>query len=109
MGLISRWAMVLAAFIGEYPREKGTAKPFIGKVTLKCCLAATGLTMILSWLILKTSGLLAMLLATCTVFAFVRYLKSKMGGLTGDGLGALNEKVEVLVLLFVVIASPHMK
>jgi len=106
MGLLSRWAMVLAAFIGEYPRAAGTGQPFIGKISLKRCLVASGTTVIFSWAILQSFGLLAMLLVALSVIAFVRTLKSKIGGLTGDALGALNEKVEVLVLLFLVLIFP---
>ena len=106
MGMLSRWSMVFAAFIGTYPRAAGTGMAFIGNIRNRHLLLATSLTLLLSALILDVPGLGAMALAALTTVSFVSYLKHKLGGLTGDGLGALNEKVEVLVMLFVVTIEP---
>ncbi len=106
MALLSRWAMALAAFLGKYPRAVGTGLPFIGKISGMQILFATGFTLLISGLILGVSGLFAMALATLITVSFVSYLKQKLGGMTGDGLGALNEKVEVLLMLSLLMIPP---
>lgn len=106
MGVLSRWSLVLGAFLGKYPRAVGTGLAFIGKIRNGHLLLATSLTLLLSALILGVPGLGAMALAGLTTVSCVSYLRHKLGGLTGDGLGALNEKIEVLVMLFVVWIEP---
>lgn len=106
MGVLSRWAMVLAAFSGRYARENGTAKPFIGQIRRSWFIGSTGITVGFAWIIFQGPGLLVLLPVFLFVFLFLRYLKLKIGGLTGDALGALNEGVEVLVLLSIAIAAP---
>lgn len=103
MALLSRWAMALAAFLGKYPRETGTALAFIGKISLFQILMATGFTLLLSALILGVFGVLALFLATVVTVFFVSTLRRKLGGITGDGLGALNEKVEIVVMFFLLV------
>lgn len=105
MGILSRWGMVLAAFRGRYARVDGTGKPFIGKVSWKRAMGATGIAIGVSWVILQTPGLIAAFVVFLFVLLFNRQLEFRIGGLTGDGLGSLNELAEILVLLSIV-ASP---
>lgn len=109
VGVLSRWAMVLAAFSGRYAREEGTARPFIGQIRRSWFIGSTGITVGFAWIIFKGPGLLALLPVFLFVFLFLHYLKLKIGGLTGDALGALNEITEVLVLLLITIAAPFME
>lgn len=109
MGVLSRWAMALAAFSGRYAREEGTARPFIGQIRRPWFIGSTGVTVGLAWMIFKGPGLLALLPVFLFVLLFLHYLKLKIGGLTGDALGALNEGVEVLVLFLIVMAVPFME
>ena len=109
MGVLSRWAMVLAAFSGRYAREEGTARPFIGQIRRSWFIGSTGITVGFAWIIFKGPGLLALLPVFLFVFLFLHYLKLKIGGLTGDALGALNEITEILVLLLITIAAPFME
>ncbi len=106
MALLSRWAMILAAFLGRYPRASGTARAFIGKIRPAPMGIATVFTLLLSGWFLGGGGLLAMALAAVITISFVSYVTTKLGGITGDALGALNEKVEVLVLLFLLLVPP---
>ncbi len=106
MALLSRWTMALAAFLGKYPRVSGTGLVFIGKIRRGQILIATGFTLLLSGLILGVFGMAAMVLAALITVSFVSYLKKRLGGMTGDGLGALNEKVEILVMLFLLVIPP---
>jgi len=106
MALLGRWAMALAAFLGKYPRVAGTGLAFIGKIRRGQILIATGFTFLFVVLVLGVSGLGAMAFVGLTTVSFVSFLKRKLGGMTGDGLGALNEKVEILVMLFLLVIPP---
>jgi adenosylcobinamide-GDP ribazoletransferase len=108
MGVLSRWAMVLAAFSGRYAREEGTARPFIGQIRWTWFIGSTAITVGSAWMIFKGPGLLALLPVFLFVLLFLHYLQLKIGGLTGDALGALNEVIEVLVLLFIFTATHFM-
>jgi len=101
MGLLSRWAMVLASFFGRYARESGTAQPFIGQIRWPPCAGATVITLAGAFLISKGIGLIAASLVFLSVWLFNRFLESRIGGWTGDTLGALSEIVEIGVLLFI--------
>ena len=109
MGLLSRWAMVLGMTFGRYARENGTAKPFIGRVGWRRCVTATATVIGFSWWILTGPGLLIVLLVLLSVLLFNQFLKRRIGGLTGDALGALNEVTEVVVLLCIVAVVPFME
>lgn len=108
MGVLSRWAMVLAAFSGRYAREEGTARPFIGQIRWPWFIGSTAITVGSAWMIFKGPGLLALSSVFLFVLLFLYYLKLKIGGLTGDALGALNEVIEVLVLLFIFTTNHFM-
>lgn len=109
MGVLSRWAIVMAAALGRYAREAGTARPFIGRIGWRQCIGATVIAMGLAWFILKGPGLLLGIVVFLFVLLFNRFLTSKLGGLTGDALGALNEITEILVLLMIVSTVPFME
>jgi adenosylcobinamide-GDP ribazoletransferase len=105
MGLLSRWAMVLAAFSGRYARDAGTAKPFIGQVRWLSFVGSTTFTAGVVWMLFKGPGLGVFVSVGGVAELFLYHLKLKIGGLTGDGLGALNELVEVMVLLLILTIS----
>jgi len=50
-------------------------------------------------------GFVAIAVGFIVTLAFVRYCDYKIGGMTGDTLGALNEIVEVATLLAVAVVS----
>ncbi len=108
MGILSRWAMAFAAFLGKYPRETGTGKAIIGRLSLQHCVWTSAIAMIFSWITLKEMGFITLGFIALWTLLFVRRLHVKIGGLTGDGLGTLNETAEVLALLILVIATPFM-
>lgn len=109
MGVLSRWAMVVAAALGRYARKAGTARPFIGRIGWRQGIGATGIAMGLAGFILKGPGLLIGVVVFLSVLLFNRFLTLRIGGLTGDALGALNEITEVLVLFLIVATTPNME
>ncbi|NMM63207.1 adenosylcobinamide-GDP ribazoletransferase [Clostridium sp. P21] len=99
---ISRFCTVFIAFIGNTAKSTGTGNFLIsnvGKKQLFISLIMTlgVLSLIISWkyvVILMISGVIF-------TFMFNLFCKSKIGGLTGDTLGASNELNEILVLIII--------
>jgi len=48
-------------------------------------------------------GVILLALLTAVIFLFIRYVKRKIGGMTGDTIGATNEIAEATALLFSLI------
>ncbi|MEW6544994.1 MAG: adenosylcobinamide-GDP ribazoletransferase [Nitrospirota bacterium] len=100
---VGRWSMVLGAYGVRYARaEGGLAGPFLGHLTVRHLLAATGLLgAVLLWLLGPTGAVLSLLLAGGVARAMSLWSRRLLGGTTGDVLGATNEIVETLWLLAV--------
>ena len=63
---------------------------------------ATIIAIIASVLIMNWQGLVLMAALWLIAFGIAAYLRSCLGGLTGDTYGAINELAEVLVLLLLI-------
>ena len=98
--VISRWGMLTGCYVTDYAREEGMGKfsSFLGYPQI---IGASLIAVILGILLMGLSFLT--LLIAIGVFSLVWsfYLKRKIGGFTGDTLGALNEIGEVIALLIV--------
>jgi len=100
---IGRWAMVLALRITSYG-----AGGKLGAAALRPTpWAVFGATLLLVPLVIKGHAqAVASIVATMIVTWFwIRFVRRRFGALTGDGLGALNELAELLVLGISLLAS----
>ncbi len=100
--VLGRWAMVIGLFLFPYARsENGLGKVFAAGTGRLQLVAASLITLAAAWLLCKTVGLLT-LLGVLLITAAVSYGVSKrIGGLTGDTYGALEELGEVVSLLLI--------
>jgi adenosylcobinamide-GDP ribazoletransferase len=98
--IFSRYCQVIACVSCGYARNDGKAKYFVEYAGKKEFLIATIFTVFFSLLLMKLKG--AILLTLCLFFAFlfIMRIKRRIGGMTGDTIGAVSEIAEVLVLLF---------
>ena len=102
MPALSRWSMVLAAYLSGYARPTGgTGRDFIETVSPMSLLIATAFALItgiggLEW----KGGLIILWIGGLTII-WVIYFHRRLGGVTGDTLGAINEVNEAMVLLFI--------
>lgn len=96
---LGRWAVVLGAWRARYARpEGGTGSAFIGAVAPKDVGIATFSAALLAFGLSGLWGAGALLAAAVAVFATIAYANRKIGGATGDVLGAANELAEIAVL-----------
>ena len=97
--VISRLSTSINAGLGEYARKNGMSNGIIGKNGKKEAGISIIITMILSFIILKAKGLIILIFAILFILLLMKGVKRKIGGITGDTMGASLELTSILVLL----------
>ena len=103
MPTLSRWATVGTIFAFPYAKASGMGAAFKRGANWQRLTIATVIALIVAVAVLKWWGLMLMAALWLIVFGIASYFRSRLGGLTGDNYGAVNELAEVLVLLFVIL------
>ena len=103
---LSRWAMVVAISLFPYARSQGLGTAFQGGSRMAPLLfgglsAAAAALLLAGW-----GGVVVFGLATLLALVLGRGISTLLGGLTGDTYGAINEIVEVAVLIALVGLAP---
>lgn len=102
MPVLGRWAMVLVAYRSVYARnEPGLARPFTEHLSWKEMLWAGLVTLAICSGILGLQGLFGLALVAISSYGIRGYLMKRLGGVTGDCIGATGELMEVVFLLSV--------
>jgi adenosylcobinamide-GDP ribazoletransferase len=97
--VISRGGMVMLAFLSPYARpEGGLGEAMTRGVSRRTAVGVCLSTLALAWIISGFRGLILLAGAAVLVGCGRVYFRKKLGGVTGDVLGAANEILEVLVL-----------
>lgn len=100
----ARLAMVLLSAVGRYPRQQGTGRPFIGTLQFQDVIIAAGLA---AGVMAAVAGLcrlgplligLQALMTAAVLLAMYGWSRTKIGGVTGDVLGAAGELLDIVVL-----------
>lgn len=100
MATLSRYSMVQLACFSPYARATGgLGEPFVRGIQRTHLLGAVGLTLGSALLFGGWRGLLMGLLVSLGTLGLHYYFRHRLGGVTGDVLGATNECSEALVLV----------
>lgn len=105
MVVFARWSQVLACYISNYARKEGKAKYFIEHAGKKEFFMGILLTSGLFFLLMQIKGVLLFFISLVPILLLINCIKRRIGGMTGDTLGAVNEIAEVLILLFYVFCQ----
>jgi len=96
---LGRLAMVIAVGAFPYARETGTGARIAAEVGMQHVIGALVLGAAIAVGLLSVGGLLVFAMALALAVAGGGYARRRLGGMTGDVYGAINEVVEVAVLL----------
>ncbi len=100
--VIARFMLVFLIKIGHYfPYEQGMGKEIIGKVSYVCILIAFIYTA--PCIFFRTNILITTAVLIAVILYFNNRVSAKMGGISGDILGASVELCETLGLVFLTI------
>lgn len=105
MATFSRWSQAMACFTSTYARKNGKAKFFIEYAELKDIIIGGLFTFVLFLLLAKLKGIVVFALAFLLSLLFIQYVKRKIGGMTGDTIGAINEVAEAAILFLAYFLS----
>ena len=111
--MLGRWSQTFMVYQANYGREEGMGRAFVGHLRSGSMLAVSLIAVCLSAFVvlrldLRSVFLFFSLIIGVLLLTFLgkRYLVHKLGGVTGDAIGAISELNEVLVfLIFIVFSS----
>lgn len=95
----SRSAMTLAMKLSEYARPEGLGKMASGDISNASFAITLSAALICGLVFAGFSGLIAVSLALLLSWCFLKYLEARLGGYTGDGLGAMQQTAEITTLI----------
>ncbi len=99
----ARCCQVYACYTSKYARSEGKAEHFIKHAGKRQFLISSLFTLALTFLLTGFRGVVLLAIASVPVLLFVSYAKRKIGGMTGDTIGAVSEIAEASALLFTLL------
>ena len=109
--VLGRWGMAVALVAFPYARPQGLGRAVKDNAGLRQAIIATlfalTISLAVAWWWAEWRVLLALVSAALVVWAGARFTLRRIPGLTGDIYGALNEIIEVVVLLALASANLH--
>lgn len=103
--VLGRWSSVVLIATHEYVRapatseKPGAGRPFVGAVTGSRVGLATVIAFLIVALALGRAALVVVAVSAGVIWLAGRYFDRRIGGITGDALGAANQLVELAVYL----------
>ena len=103
---IGRWSMVIAAFLGRPARLKNSmGKLFMDYVSWREIIFASLTMVVIGIPLFKLYLLPLVIIGIGLVLLILKYSQKRIGGISGDILGAINEIVEVFCLLVIYLLN----
>lgn len=97
MPIAGRWSQVLACYFSKPARPDGKAVSFISRVEKKELVIATILAFAFAVLIAGLRGAIVLGVNFIFIRLAIVWISKKIGGMTGDTIGAVSELSEVIV------------
>lgn len=103
--MLARWSQTLMVYKANYGREEGMGHAFVGHLRGNSMIAAFAVALGLAIWVNGWTALYLVAAVLALTFLGRWYLVKRLGGVTGDAIGAMSELNEVLVLLLLVVLS----
>jgi len=104
--MLSRWACVVMAYTSRPARPEGLGAMFVRGTQFREFGLASVFTLVMVFSLMEILGLAVLVPLAGLILGFTLYCNRRLGGVTGDTLGALGELVEATVLcLFVLLET----
>ncbi|MFC2049041.1 adenosylcobinamide-GDP ribazoletransferase, partial [Elusimicrobiota bacterium] len=103
--LLSRWSMVLSFKYFRYARKEGRAKIFFDGTTALRMIITTVITLLVIYYFMGVSSIFLLMIIAAVTATFNVVVSKKLGGITGDTLGAINEVNEVVSLGLIILGA----
>ena len=104
--LTGRWVMSMALYFFPYARkEGGLGQGFSEEKSILYVILSSLFALVISLLISGPAGILITLVVGCLSMLLAIWVARKIGGLTGDVYGALNEVSENIFMLLWLVGS----
>jgi adenosylcobinamide-GDP ribazoletransferase len=100
---VARWAMVLTVNLFPGARLSGLGSAFRRTITLQRLLAAGVTSLVIVLIAGRLAGLLVWIVGTLVAIALGALINRRLGGLTGDSYGAVEEITEIILLLLIIL------
>lgn len=98
MATLGRWFQVLACYLSRYAQNEGKGKYFVEYVEKKEFFLSTLFSLAITVFVMRTKGFILFILSIIAVWPIIDYIKRRIGGMTGDTIGAVGEISEVIIL-----------
>ncbi len=98
MPVLSRWSLVGAMFVFPYARAQGRASHFTAGMTPGRFRMATLAALVCAAMIGQAAGVCLMVVTAASTYVMGRLIRARIGGMTGDTLGAVCELNEIVIL-----------
>ncbi|HHV73225.1 MAG TPA: adenosylcobinamide-GDP ribazoletransferase [Thermoanaerobacterium sp.] len=107
MPLIGRFSIVLAAFASKSARGgEGLGGLIIGKISIVELILSLLFTSFVGMIFVHFTVLLKLLVISSIVtYLITKYISMRIGGMTGDTLGAVNEFAELVIVVSMYLMS----
>jgi adenosylcobinamide-GDP ribazoletransferase len=100
MPAVGRWSMVVGVWRAVYPRVEGLAAAFIRNNSFVDVLVASLVVTIgVGVIFAPAAAVVVVCVGYLLVRSYVWWISRKIGGITGDILGSINEGVEIVFVL----------
>ena len=109
MPVAGKFVQGVLMYEAVYARKEGLGNSYIGKISFPVFMTITAIGTVIIGGILAFSGspwlIFVPLICLLFAFGFRRYIEAKLGGLTGDILGAGSELTEIVFLVLMNISD----
>lgn len=98
---VARFCQVQTIVNAKNARQDGLGSTMVAGAGIGRLLIAGFITSTIAWFLLELNGIIVLAIAMLAVWLIRAWFNRKIGGITGDVIGCINELVEILALVLI--------